>query len=74
MNELKKITVRVPKEHSSFLYFTLESNEGLCFYSTLEGSKIDHFRDVEINIPKDFVEDVQKILDKLSQKFSIDYL
>ena len=47
-NQTFKFIIRVPKEESAFTYFQLEANEGLCFYSTLESSLKEGFRDIEI--------------------------
>ena len=47
-NQLFNYTIRVPKKDSAFLYFQLEANEGLCFYSTLESSLGQPYRDIEI--------------------------
>ena len=66
--------IRVPKEQSSFTYFTLESNEGLCFYSTLEHEKGQLYRDIDIKGSLDFQEDVDHILEMLSKSFSIKFL
>jgi len=66
--------IRVPKEQSSFTYFTLESNEGLCFYSTLEHEKGQLYRDIDIKGSLDFKEEVDHILEMLSKSFSIQFL
>ena len=66
--------IRVPKEQSSFTYFTLESNEGLCFYSTLEHEKGQLHRDIDIKGSLDFQEDVDHILETLSRTFTIKFL
>ena len=39
--------LRVPKDEAAFTYFQLESNEGLCFYSTLDQSLKEPYRDIE---------------------------
>jgi hypothetical protein len=71
---LFNIVIRVSKEDSSFVYFTFESNEGLCFYSTLKSSLQKEYRDVSIFCTPDFIEDVERILTILSQKFPLEYL
>ncbi len=45
-----KIIVRTSKEDSAFFYFTLEANENLCFYSTLDASLGETYRDIAIGI------------------------
>jgi hypothetical protein len=44
--KLVKYTLRMPKDYSSFFYFTLESNENLGFYSTLPFEKGQAYRDI----------------------------
>src|SRR5688572_21219955 len=36
--ELYYCRLRTPKDESYFVYFTFESHEGLCYYSTMEES------------------------------------
>ena len=47
-NQLIRKIIRLPKDEAAFLYFQLESNEGLCFYSTLDQSLKEPYRDIEI--------------------------
>ena len=48
-DEIKTITIEVDKKDSSFIYFTLEANEGVCFYSTLDHEVGSPTRQIEIN-------------------------
>ncbi|MCB9091180.1 MAG: hypothetical protein H6621_10940 [Halobacteriovoraceae bacterium] len=73
-NSLYQILVRVPKNKSSFLYFTLESHENLCFYSTKENSLKMPYRDVEINATFDFRPQLEHIIDRLGHKFPVEIL
>jgi hypothetical protein len=41
-----KYTIRVEKSDSAYVYFQLEANEGLCFYSTLDHTPGQTFRDI----------------------------
>lgn len=66
--------IRVSKKDSSFVYFTLESNEGLCFYSTLESSMNTDYRDLTVNFTPEFKEDVERIFSILSDRFPIEIL
>ena len=45
---LTKYLLRMPKNDSTFLYFILESNEGIAFYSTMAFEKSQPYRDIEI--------------------------
>lgn len=71
---LRNIVIRVSKEDSSFIYFIFESNEGMCFYSTLKSSMHKEYRDVSINFTSEFTEDVERTLNILSNKFPIERL
>jgi hypothetical protein len=71
---LFRFIVRTPKEHSSFLYFQMESNEGVCFYSTLEASLGTAFRDIEIQGTIEFKEHCQHILDQFAVSYPLEYI
>ncbi len=58
---VKKI-IRVKKEDSAYVYFILESYEGITSYSTLEFKTGDAHRDLELRIPPDYVNEVQDLL------------
>jgi hypothetical protein len=57
--------IRVRKEDSAFVYFILESYEGIASYSTLEFKQGDAYRDLELRIPPDFVAEVDDLLQRL---------
>jgi hypothetical protein len=59
--------IRVRKEDSAFVYNLLESYEGITSYSTLDHKVGDSFRDLELRIPPDFVEDVEDLLKRLGE-------
>ena len=71
---LNNIILRVSKADSSFVYFTFESNEGICFYSTLESSLKKDYRDMTVFFTPEFKEDVERILGILSNRFPIEIL
>ena len=71
---LNQIILRVSKADSSFVYFILESNEGICFYSTLESSLKETYRDMSVRFTPEFKTDVERILNLLSKKFDIQIL
>jgi len=52
----------VRKEESAFVYFILESYEGITSYSTLDFKKGDPHRDLELRIPGDFIAEVNDLL------------
>lgn len=57
--------IRVKKEDSAFVYFILESYEGITSYSTLEFKPGDGYRDLELRIPPDFINEVDDLLKRL---------
>lgn len=72
--ELYQSTLRVTKEDSAFLYFQLEANEGLCFYSTIPHQNGDKHRDVTISCHISMKADVLRLIDHLKTKFPIEIL
>jgi hypothetical protein len=66
MSSVRK-KVRVKKEDSAFVYFILESYEGITSYSTLNFKQGDPHRDLELRIPPDFVEEVDQLLKTLGE-------
>ncbi len=59
--------IRVKKEDSAFVYFTLEAHEGLASYSTLPHQPGDAYRDLELRIPPDFLAEVESLLSRLGE-------
>ena len=57
--------IRVRTEDSAFVYFILESYEGITSYSTLDFKQGEPYRDLELTIPSDFVEEVDSLLKRL---------
>ena len=56
------------KEDSVFVYFILESHEGICSYSTLPLEPGARHLDMLLRIPPDFEKEVQEVLDQLGDK------
>ncbi len=57
--------IRVRKEDSAYVYFILESHEGIASYSTLAHRPSDPHRDLELRIPPDFQIEVSELLQSL---------
>ena len=72
--EIYQITVRVTKNDSSFVYFTLESNEGISFYSTLPFSKGQMYRDLIIYSTPELSNNLNAIIEHLTNKIKIEIL
>ncbi len=66
------LKVKVKSKDSAFLYFILESNEGLCFYSTLDYTHHDPYRIIHIQGHFKFQQSVENILDQLRKNFPIE--
>ena len=66
--------IRVPKQESAFLYFQLEANEGLCFYSTLQESLGQGHRDIEVTADISLEEEVKRLLEYLSKTIPMEFL
>lgn len=72
--ETFNFVIRVPKEESAFIYFQLEANEGLCFYSTLESSLGRPYRDIELTGAKEFEQEVRRIISRcLGDDFNYEF-
>ena len=66
VHSIKKV-IRVKKEDSAFVYFILESHEGICSYSTLAFKTGDAYRDLELRIPPDMIQEVDEVLKSLGE-------
>jgi hypothetical protein len=60
--------IRVRKEDSAFVYAILEASEGIASYSTLPHAPGSAFRDLELQIPDGFRDDVARVLQELGEK------
>lgn len=72
--EVYQTTIRVNKADSAFIYFQLEANEGLCFYSTLKESMGESYRDIKVTSHISLKEETIRLLDKLSEKLEITHI
>jgi Domain of unknown function (DUF4911) len=59
--------IRVRKEDSAFVYFILESYEGIAITSTLEFTPGDAHRDLELRIAPDFIREVEGLMKELGE-------
>lgn len=57
--------VRMRKEDSAFFYALMESYEGIAAYSTLDSPPDTPHRDLELQVPPDFVIEVDNLLSEL---------
>ena len=73
-NELFHYIIRVSKKDSAFTYFTLEANEGVCFYSTLDESLGTQYRDLDLKGTIEYSASIQKILTHLKTQLPVEIL
>ncbi|MFI5391625.1 MAG: hypothetical protein ACHQYQ_09710 [Bacteriovoracales bacterium] len=72
--ELFHLVVKVPKEHSSFLYFQLEASEGIGFYSTIDFEVGEAYRQIDIKGDLKLKSEMMTLLLGLKEKTSLDIL
>lgn len=73
-NILIRTVIRVPKEESAFIYFTLEANENLAFYSTLENSLGEGHRDIDIKTHEGLEAELDHLIKVLGEEVPIEIL
>ena len=71
---LHHLIVRLDKKDSSFFYFTLESNDGLAFYSTLEDSLRMPYRDIELFYTPEYQGSINHLIGHCQKSFPIETL
>ena len=69
-----RLLVRVSKEESAYLYFTLEACDGLSFHSTLTDSLNKGYRDIMIHTTPELYPELLKQLNYCKQSFEIEFL
>ena len=62
------------KDFTSFLYFTLEANENLCFYSTLPFEKAQAHRDIVVYCTPELKDPFDKVIKHLMKRAKITVL
>lgn len=66
--------LRVPKDEAYFVYFTFESNEGLCYYSTVDDSLKGQYRDLDVRCPIETKEVLLSLIERLQTELRLDIL
>jgi hypothetical protein len=66
--------IKTNKEDSSFLYFTLEANDNLCFYSTLDYPVGSETREIDIKGALNSQNDFLSVMQHLKQKIQMEIL
>lgn len=73
-SQLFHYVVRLNKEDSAFFYFQLESNDGLCFYSTLPYEPHTQYRDIDLKGDILLQNEIKHLINKCGEKFKMDIL
>ncbi|TNF00823.1 MAG: hypothetical protein EP326_05925 [Deltaproteobacteria bacterium] len=73
-NRLFHMIIRVPKDQSAFTYFTFEANDGLCFYSTLETSLGEPYRDIDVKTHVSLKDELLRLIEFLGNDYPIEIL
>lgn len=66
------VLLKVKKEDSAIVYFILEANEGICFYSTIPHETHDQFRIVEIKYTKELEKEFNQIINQLKKEIELE--
>lgn len=66
--------LRVPKDDAFFVYFTFESNEGLCYYSTVDDSLKGAYRDIDVRTAIEMKESLKGLIERLQTEIRLDVL
>ena len=72
--QLYHFIIRVPKEHSSFIYFQMEACEGLGFYSTLNFLPGQSYRDIDIKGSIELKEETLNLLSGLKDSTRLEFI
>lgn len=72
--ELYYTRLRVPKDEAYFVYFTFESNEGLCYYSTVDESLKGQYRDIDVKCAIEMNESLKALIKRLQTEIRLDVL
>lgn len=70
-SQIQTLIIRIPKDQAAFTYFQLESNEGLFFYSTLEESLKEPYRDLQLNYHQSLETEALQFLKYLENEVKI---
>ena len=73
-NKLYYVKIRVLKDDAYFVYFTLEANEGLCYYSTADESLKGMYRDIDVKCPIEAKENLKSLISRLQTELRLDVL
>lgn len=72
--KLRNLVIKIAREHSSMLYFILESNDNMAFYSTLPFEKNALHREITLHCTPELSSQVDNILDHFGKSYPLEIL
>lgn len=66
--------LRVPKDEAYFVYFTFESNENLCYFSTVDESIGGQYRDIDVRCPVEARDPLKALIERLQGEIRLDVI
>lgn len=72
--KLRNLVIRLAREHSSMLYFVLESNDNVAFYSTLPFKKNALHREITLHCTPELSGQLDNILDHFGKNYPLEIL
>lgn len=73
-HQLRHLILRASKEDSAFIYFQLEANDGLAFYSTLENSLAEEYRDIGLFSPLSLTQEIDHFIQHLGTAVKLEII
>jgi len=74
MRKIRRLIIRVPKDKANFVYYLLESHEGLLFHTTLDNDKQLGYRDIEMNGCLSLTNEINHLLEEMKTLANIEIL
>ena len=71
---LYQTLIRTSNQDSVLIYYVLEAQENLCFYSTLDFKQHQSYRDVEIKCTIEMKDELQQVLNGLKKDITLEKL
>ena len=68
------MVIRMAKKDAAFIYFILESCEGLFFYSTMDHSLKERYRDIDIKGSISLLNEIDHVIEYLKKQSLIEVL
>lgn len=72
--KLRRLIIRTPKDKANFVYYLLESHEGLIFHTTLDIDKHLGYRDIMMTGDLTLADEITHLLSEMKQTSNIEIL